>query len=577
MVYGDFCKEGDFVDIKPVMLIVDDVEINRVVLSQFFQQEYAIVEAANGRDALNIIETQPVHVVLVDLAMPEMDGFEVLAAVKRNSQYAQIPVIAMTEGRDDYGEARAIEMGAADFIVKPYNPTIVRRRVKNVMALQENEWRRAEQAAKDQQLIEMHRCVDMDALTGIYNRETFYRRAAEMLKENSGTAYDMIFFDISGFKAVNDLFCMGAGNLVLQTAAAYFRALAGEDGLCSRMEADHFILCLPKARVDMDAIMDGLDSIIQSLGNSHAIMFYAGVYPVDDPFLPVEQMCDRARMALGYIKGSHVARYACYNSGMSDLLAEEQMMVRNMDFALQERQFCIYLQPVYNLRTNAVASAEALVRWNHPRHGLILPNRFIPVFERNGFIARLDRFVWEEACRFLQEQKNSGRQVIPVSVNVSRLDFYNLDLLDFLLGLMKKYGLETWMLKLELMERAYTDNPFRLNEVVRAFRAKGFSVAMDNFGSGLSSLSMLKNLPVDMLKIDMAFGHEAEKSERAGIVLKSLVSMAKKLGMDVAAEGVETKAQADYLAGIGCDMVQGYYYSHPLPEAEFEKLLMCRR
>lgn len=563
-------------DMKPVMLIVDDVEINRVVLSQFFQQEYTIREAVNGRDALKILAAQPVCVVLVDLAMPEMDGFEVLAAIKRNSQYAQIPVIAMTECRDDYGEARAIEMGAADFIVKPYNPTIVRRRVKNVVALQENEWRRAEQAARDQQLIEMHRCVDMDALTGVYNRETFYRKAADMLQKNK-TAYDIIFFDISGFKAVNDLFCMDAGNLVLQTAAAYFRALAAEDGLCGRMEADHFILCLPKERVDMDTIMDGLDTIIKSLGNSQTVLFYAGVYPVDNVFLPIDQMCSRARMALNHVKGSHVARYASYTSGMNDLMAEEQMIVRDMDFALQERQFCIYLQPVYNLRTQAIVSAEALVRWNHPRYGMILPNRFISVFERNGFISRLDRFVWEEACRFLKEQKQDGRPVLPVSVNVSRLDFYNLDLLDFLLGLLKTYELEPWMLKLELMERAYTDNPFQLNQVVRAFREKGFSVIIDNFGSGLSSLNMLKNLPVDMLKIDAAFGHEAEKSARAGIVLESLVLMAGKLGMDVVAEGVETKSQADYLAGIGCEMIQGYYYSHPLPESAFKSLLLRSR
>lgn len=574
MYTGIFGKEGDFVDKKPVMLIVDDVEINRVVLSQFFRQEYTVVEAASGQDALKIIENRPVHIVLVDLAMPKMDGLDLLAAVKRDSRYAHIPVIVMTARSDDYGEARAIEMGAADFIVKPYNMTVVRRRVQNVMALQENTWRREEQAARNQQLIEMHHCVETDALTGLYNRETFYRRAAALLQENRGTAYDMIFFDISGFKAVNDLFRMDTGNLVLKTAAVYFRVLAGDDGLCGRIEADHFTLCLPKSRVDMDTILNGLDNIVKPLSSSHDITFYAGVYPVDNVLLPIDQMCARAQMALNHIKGSYALRYACYDDGMRDQMAEEQMIVRDMDFALQEGQFCIYLQPVCNLHTDAIVSAEALVRWKHPQHGLILPDKFIPVLERNGFIARLDRFVWEAACRFLKKQQDSGRPVIPVSVNVSRLDFYSLDLLDFLLGLLEKYGLAPWMLRLEITERAYADNPHQLSKVVHTFREKGFAVIMDNFGRGSSSLSMLKNLPVDMLKLDAAFVQEAERSERAGIVLESLVAMAGKLGMEVAVEGVETKPQVDCLAARGCELVQGYYYSRPLPEDEFAGLLM---
>ena len=569
----EFGKEGDFVDEKLVMLIVDDVDINRVVLSQFFHQEYTIIEASNGQDALKQIETQPVSIVLLDLGMPDMDGFEVLAAIKRSGRYAQLPVIVMTAHGEDE-PTRAIEMGAADFIEKPYNPTVVRCRVKNVIALQENEWRRAEQAAKDQQLVEMHRCVKTDTLTGIYNRETFYSKAAVLLQGHRGTAYDMICFDISGFKAVNDLFRTDTGNLVLKTAAVYFHVLAGEDGLCARLEADHFALCLPRERVDMDTIMDGLDNIVQPLSSNYNIAFYAGVYPVDEEPLPIAQMCARAQMALSSIKGSYVARYACYDKSMRDRMAEEQMVLRDMDFALQERQFCIYLQPVYNLRTNAIVSAEALVRWKHPKIGMISPDRFIQVFERNGFIARLDYFVWEEVCRFLKTQKTCGHKVTPVSVNISRLNFYNRGLLDSLIGLLEKYELEPWMLKLEITERAYVENPHQLSKVVRLLRAKGFPVLIDDFGTGSSSLSMVKNLPVDSLKIGVAFVHEAEKSERAGIVLESIVSMAQRLGMDVVVEGVETKQQVDYLADIGCEVVQGYYYSRPLPEAEFTSLLI---
>jgi diguanylate cyclase (GGDEF)-like protein len=566
-------KEGDNVDAKPVMLIVDDVEINRVVLSQFFQEEYTIVEAANGQDAMEVLAAQSVSIVLLDLVMPVMDGFEVLAAMKRNDLYAQIPVIVVTARNDGSSEERAMEMGAADFIAKPYNPVIVRCRIKNVMARQENEWRKVAQVAQNEQLVEMHRFIEKDALTGIDNRETFYRKTASLLQKNQDIAYNILFFDISCFKVINDMFHLDTGNLVLKTAAIYFQVLAGETGTCGRIESDHFALCLPAAQTDMDSIIEGLDSTVQSLGISHNIAFYAGIYPVDNAFLPVDQMCDRANMALHNVKGSYLTRYAFYDKSMRDRMFEEQMIVRDMEFALLERQFCIYLQPVCNLQTDRIVAAEALVRWQHPAQGMIPPDRFISVFERNGFISRLDRFVWTEVCRFLQAQKQRTGTVIPVSVNVSRLHFYATDMLDFLLGLLRTYALEPEMLRLEIDESAYTDNPHQMARCVRELREHGFIVLLDDFGSGYSSLNMLKDLPVDGIKLDCSFVREVGQSARAGTIMEAIVAMVKKLAMGIVVEGVETKDQLEYLASIGCEDMQGYYFSRPLPEKEFVELL----
>lgn len=573
-IYLEFMsKEGDNVDAKPVMLIVDDVEINRVVLSQFFQEEYTIVEAANGQDAMEVLAAQSVSIVLLDLVMPVMDGFEVLAAMKRNDLYAQIPVIVVTARNDGSSEERAMEMGAADFIAKPYNPVIVRCRIKNVMARQENEWRKVAQVAQNEQLVEMHRFIEKDALTGIDNRETFYRKTASLLQKNPDIAYNILFFDISCFKVINDMFHLDTGNLVLKTAAIYFQVLAGETGTCGRIESDHFALCLPAAQTDMDSIIEGLDSTVQSLGISHNIAFYAGIYPVDNAFLPVDQMCDRANMALHNVKGSYLTRYSYYDKSMRDRMFEEQMIVRDMEFALLERQFCIYLQPVCNLQTDRIVAAEALVRWQHPAQGMIPPDRFISVFERNGFISRLDRFVWTEVCRFLQAQKQRTGTVIPVSVNVSRLHFYATDMLDFLLGLLRTYALEPEMLRLEIDESAYTDNPHQMARCVRELREHGFIVLLDDFGSGYSSLNMLKDLPVDGIKLDCSFVREVGQSARAGTIMEAIVAMVKKLAMGIVVEGVETKDQLEYLASIGCEDMQGYYFSRPLPEKEFVELL----
>ena len=555
-------------DDKPVMLIVDDVEINRVVLTQFFQEEYQIIEAENGQEAMTVIEQQPVSIVLVDLVMPVMDGFQLLSMMKRNDQFAGIPVVVMTANNDGDSEARAMEMGAADFITKPYNPTIVRCRIRNVMAREEIEWRRVAQVAQNRQLMEMHQYAEKDALTGIYNREAFYRKAAELMQEHHQTSYSIVYLDISCFKVINDLFRIETGNLILKTAAFYFTMVTGEDGLCARIEADHFVLCVPTDKLDMNKIIAGLDSTIQSLGISHNVLFYAGIYPVDNAFLPIDQMCDRAHMALNRIKGRYMTRFAYYDKAMRDQMIEEQMIVRNMDYALQEGQFYINLQPIYETENNSIFGAEALVRWNYNK-GQISPGKFIPIFEKNGFIVRLDRFVWDEACKVLRAQIDAGLKPVPISVNLSRLNFYSQDLLEYLQGLMKKYDLPTNLLKLEITESAYMDNPHQLIAMVRAFKGHGFSVLMDDFGSGYSSLSMLKDLPVDVLKIDMAFVQEVDKSSRAGAILESIVELGKHLRMEVVVEGVETKEQVDFLEKIGCRVIQGYYFSKPIDVGSF--------
>ena len=284
-------------------------------------------------------------------------------------------------------------------------------------------------------------------------------------------------------------------------------------------------------------------------------------------------MCDRAHMALNTVKGRYMTRYAYYDENMRELLLEEQTILRDMDFALEENQFCIYLQPIYSLKADKPVSAEALVRWIHPTKGVLSPGRYIPLFERNGFIVQLDRFVWECACKFLHARQEKGLPIVPISVNVSRLNFYNDDFFDTIVRLLRKYHLEPWMLKLEITESAYTDNPYQLLNVMKKFQNYGIKILMDDFGSGYSSLNMLKNVIVDTLKVDMNFVQDLENSKRAAAIVEAVVQLAKNIHMGVIIEGVETKAQIDFLESIGCDLIQGYYFSKPVPEEEFVKLL----
>ena len=546
------------------MLIVDENADNIKSIKQIFQSDYGIIETSNYEEAAKAISKYKIDVVIADVKF--------ISQLKNNSIITDVPLIAMIKAFDDDSGAIAIDTGAFEFITKPFNQTVVHYRVHNVVKHFENI--RDLQAARKEQITEMHRYIEIDSLTGLINRETFYKRAAALMQSNTDIKYYIIYLDISCFKAINDLFHIETGNLILRTAANYFTTtISPTIGLCSRIEADHFVLCVPQDKIDIEKLIIGLDSTIQSLGIGHNILFYAGVYPVNNPALPVDQMCDRANMALRKIKGNYMNRYSYYDAGMRELMLQDQMIVRDMETALQEEQFTIFLQPIYNIKNDSIVSAEALVRWFHPINGMISPGKFIPVFERNGFIVKVDRFVWESVCKFIKSQREETGEVIPISVNVSRLNFYNLDLLEFLLGLLEKYDLEPWMLKLEITESAYMDNSHQLMSIIRVFREEGFPVLMDDFGSGYSSLNMLKNLPVDVLKVDMAFVRELEESERAYMILRFIMNLARDLGMDVIVEGVETKKQLDYLANLGADKIQGYYFSKPLPVPDFKKLV----
>ena len=546
------------------LLVVDDVEDNRTAIKKIFQNDYQVIESANEQEASEIINDNVIDVVLADLKF--------ISHLKDNGRISAVPLIAMTDSSDPEAGANAIDSGAFEFVTRPFNRIVVNYRVHNVMRHYEDA--RNVKSIREEQISELHRYIEIDSLTGLVNRETFYKRAAALMQSNTDTRYYIIYLDISCFKAINDLFHIETGNLILRTAANYFRsAIPPQVGLCSRIEADHFVICIPQEKVDIEKLIIGLDSTMQSLGIGHNILFYAGIYPVNNPALPVDQMCDRANMALRKVKGNYMNRYSYYDAGMRELMLQDQMIVRDMETALQEEQFAIFLQPVYNIKNNSIVSAEALVRWFHPVNGMISPGKFIPVFERNGFIVKVDRFVWEEVCKFIKKQREETGEVIPISVNVSRLNFYNLDLLEFLLGLLEKYELEPWMLKLEITESAYMDNSHQLMSIIRVFREEGFPVLMDDFGSGYSSLNMLKNLPMDVLKVDMAFVRELEESERAYMILKFIMNLARDLGMDVIVEGVETKKQLDYLANLGADKIQGYYFSKPLPVPDFKKLV----
>ena len=395
-----------------------------------------------------------------------------------------------------------------------------------------------------------------------------------MVQENRSVRYCIVYLDISCFKVINEMFNMETGDMILKTAAAYFKTVAGRRGLAARLSADQFALCVPEDTLDMELVIQGLDAVMRSLAVYRSIMFYAGVFVVDNVYLSVNKMLDRAHMAMNTVKGNYNKRYAYYDEELRTSLMEEQMLVRDMEGAMDNNNFCIYLQPIYNTDTNKIVSAETLIRWHHPQKGLMSPSKFIHVFEKNGFVTRLDRFAWGAACRFLSRQRDNGLEVVPISVNVSRINMYDQSFVDYMQSLLAKYDLEPWMLRIEITESAYMDNPAQLVKVLKKLKNAGFTVLMDDFGSGYSSLNILKDLAVDVLKLDMKFIQNFERSSRASIIMESVVQMAHNLGIDTVVEGVETETQVEFLKEIGCNVVQGYYYAKPMSTEECLELLI---
>ncbi|MCR5031000.1 MAG: EAL domain-containing protein [Selenomonadaceae bacterium] len=551
------------------MLIVDDVEINRVILAQFFKDDFDVCEASNGEEALLFVEEHPVSIILLDLVMPIMDGYEFLGRLKRDERFRDIPVIATTARSESDSEVRVMEMGAADFITKPYTPAVVRSRVKNVMARMENEWRKLEQSAQSQEIVDMRRRIELDSLTNLYDRDNFCRKASSFMQMDAAQKYVIVYLDINYFKVVNDLYSVETGNLLLRSAAAFLQSVASGVGIAGRLEADHFALCMPADALNIDAMIKGLDGVVQSLNIPQNIRFYAGLYPVSNVFLAVSQMCDRAHTAMSTAKGRYTQRFAWYDDKMREDEVEEHLILRDMAGALADGQFSINIQPIFNIDTGEDFSGEVLVRWYHPLKEYIPPTRFIPIFEKNGFVARVDRFVWDEACKLLAYEKEHFGRVIPVSVNLSRLNFYDEKLVEYILGLIKQYGLEPWMLKLEITESAYTDNMHLLIDTVARFQKEGFKILMDDFGSGYSSLNMLRNMPVDILKLDMRFLEDIQNDPRARAIVKNVVNLARDIDMDVIIEGVETREQLDFLKSIGCKNIQGFLFAYPMTKEDY--------
>lgn len=548
---------------KRRILIVDDERINREILGSMLQDYYEIVFAEDGADALHKIRENKrmLSLILLDLIMPNMTGQQVLEIIKNDPQTKDIPVIVATS--DETQEIECLDAGAIDFIRKPYpDAGVILARVRRIIELSE-----------DRQILQT---TERDPLTGLFNREFFYGYAEQFDQHHPDLEMDAIVLDINHFSILNERYGRAYADGVLRRVGEKAREIVHDaGGIVCRREADIFQIYCPH-REDYKAI---LDSASQGLAGEHTannrVRLRMGIYSNVDKNLSIERRFDRAKIASDSVRSSFTRTIGLYDDTLrkSELYAAQ--LIEDFHIALEKKEFKVYYQPKFDIRSEEpmLTGAEALVRWDHPEFGMVSPGVFIPLFEENGLIQELDKYVWTETARQIRAWKDQFGFSIPVSVNVSRIDMYDHNIIYTLMSILERYHLDTGDLHLEVTETAYTEDSDQIIEAVKRLRAIGFAIEMDDFGTGYSSLNMLNTLPIDALKLDMIFIRSAFAAETNTQMLEIIIEIADNLSVPAIAEGIETEEQLRTLQELGCDMGQGYYFSPPVPPDEFEPFL----
>ena len=418
---------------------------------------------------------------------------------------------------------------------------------------------------------------EYDELTGLYNMKGFSKYVELAANQDeagvSAGKYAVICFDVIRFKAINDIFGVAKGNKLLQYIAQVIReALKSGDFAC-RSISDHFVIFTHTEENELEDMIEQMLEKIEGYELPFVINCNVGIYITNGERLSVDAMIDRAILAQSVIKGSYMEKYSYYTEALRNDMLGEQEIIAMVETAIAQEQFVAFYQPQYNHSNGMLIGAEALVRWNHPEKGLISPGVFIPICEKNGFITRLDLYVFEQTCKFIRKCMDKGIPVVPISSNFSRNDIFQPNYVEKLEEIRKKYEVPAKYLRVEITESTVVGGIKQVNKIIEQLHECGYLVEMDDFGSGYSSLNVLKDISFDIIKLDMMFLREETESNRGGIIVSAVMRMAKWLGMPVIAEGVETVKQADFLRSIGCESIQGYLYSKPLPEDQYEEKL----
>ena len=417
---------------------------------------------------------------------------------------------------------------------------------------------------------------EKDVLTGGYNRRGFIRITERLLNEvPDRTKYAVLFFNVKNFKAVNELFGVESGDVVLQNI---FRTLTHSKlspVITARVESDHFVCLVENKNLDFEELTSVCDNKFVKDGKCMNLIIRCGIFYVEEKPMKISGVIDRAKLAKRYITDEYVQPYMVYDHSMQVAYIDKAKLAGELQEGIAKEQFKVYYQPVIDTKTGKIASAEALIRWIHPDKGFISPALFIPALEENGHISELDFYVLKKVWHFINDRCENNKFVVPISVNLSWMDFYDEIMMEKILKEMDRFrenGREH-MARFEITETSYAAIRENRSGILESLRIKNAKILLDDFGSGFSSFGMLQDYDFDILKIDMSFIRKIGENPKTKSIVHSIIGMAHEIGIKTVAEGVETEEQVSFLRQSGCDYIQGYYYSKPLPEEEFVEFL----
>ena len=547
---------------KRKILIVEEDELNREMLFSILVDKYEIVTAENGKDGLKLLEEhyKELSLILLDIQMPIMNGFEFLKKVQEDVVLTSVPIIVMTTSDETEIELTCLDLGAADYIRKPYNADLIRKRIRNVIRLKESSL--------------TLKAVEQDELTGLYTEQAFFHYVKQIMRFRPNKAMHLIVGKIKDFKLVNSIYgTKKCDELLCYLASEYRKQL--RDGLIARRGSSSFIcLFYSGGGLQHQELVHAINKIIENAPITGVKVKY-GIYENIDKSLSISTICDYASMAAETIMENYDCDCAYYTEEMAEKRIHNQMIENSFADALSNQEFVVYYQPKINLTTQKVIGAEALVRWKKADGTMVSPGEFIPVYENDGQIQKLDEYVFEQVCQLQKRIISEYKKLLAISVNLSRFSILCEGVASRYIKIAEENKVPTSCIPLEITESAAIYSR-RIKKTAKELNEAGFELHIDDFGSGYSSLTSLNELSFNTLKIDKSLiDHVCENKGKT--LVEQVILLAKVLNMNVIAEGVETKEQLKELKELKCDEVQGFYYARPVSEEEFIKYVQKRR
>ncbi|MBD2040000.1 putative bifunctional diguanylate cyclase/phosphodiesterase [Microcoleus sp. FACHB-672] len=564
---------------KKILVIEDERSIRKNLLALLTAEEFNVIGAENGSIGVQLARTEFPDLILCDIMMPELDGYGVLAALQQNPATAMIPVICLTARGDRAAQRQTMELGANDFLTKPFTRSELLGAIKTQLSKQEM-LKQQQNTALQQAISQLNDLVYYDSLTNLPNRlllrERFHQALSLQLFPNQIIPVAVLSLDQL------DRFSHSLGtdytDLLLQEISERVVPYVSEIGTVARLNSQQLALILPpvgegqKATQMAQTIINELSQPFTLLGYKIFITSSIGIalYPNDGEDL--DSLLKNAKAAMHEAQEQSGNCYQLYTAAMQEKSYERLMLELDLRHALERSEFQIHYQPQVDLQSGKIVAAEALIRWHHPKRGSVSPAEFIPLAEATGLIVPIDEWVLRTVCRQAKDWQETGF-FLPVAVNLSAVQFNEPGLSDRVAQILEATGLEPRFLELELTESAVVQNPTRAIATLKELKALGIHLSLDDFGTGYSSLSYLQQFPFDTLKIDRFFVSELSHEDKNSAIIIGIIKLAHSLNLKVVAEGVETKAQEALLRHYRCDFMQGYGFSPPVPATALEKML----